>query len=838
MAKSMLRNNFKARLIVPVALALLLMSFTAVIFIVVMQRSNNVALNTEIKQSFTEVSANIKKDLLGLSSNMENDLNGMRQSISSSLEKATSESLQKTGASVQENLQLLREQSGQNVLQLLSLMATNAVIAKDFASLNSYVRSAHNNPELVFIFYRDKEQKPLTRYLHRKNEKLKSYLPEKGRPDIDKIIESADADPNVLVLKQDILSEGDKIGSVTLAIDMTQAITQASAMNRQFDDLVANNGERVNVILDEEAKAINQDLQKAIADAQQTIDANGEKTVTDVTAVSENLSRRVRNFFTLGSIAGLLLVLSILMLNARSILRLLGGEPAKMVDLAQQIAKGNLTQKNTQPSIAGSLQAALQEMSENLRHLIGEIVRDSRSLNITSNELAIAAEDMTGGAEQSATKANTVAAATEEMSANMGSVTMASEQAAQNVNIVATAMEEMTAAVREIAGNTEKARTMTRDAVTYAKSSSDKVNNLGSAANEISKITEVITEISEQTNLLALNATIEAARAGEAGKGFAVVANEIKELAKQTAEATYEIKSKIDSIQSSTDDTVKEITEISSVINSVNEIVSTIAAAVEQQSATAGDISENVNEAANGISEVNENVSQASSVAGEIARDIADVSQVSQEARMGSQRLQESSERLKEIAKSITQETAHFNIGDGSPQVPSKKGSVPSAKKAVAAPQPASSKPAPPSKPAGAGRPQLRWNQSLSVGISSIDDQHKTLVNLINELYSHMQSGSEKEATAATLDQLIQYTANHFKYEEENFDRHNYPDTKQHKEIHKKLVARVLQFQEEFNQGKADVSVELMDFLKDWLINHIKKVDKQYGPYLQSKGMV
>lgn len=93
-----------------------------------------------------------------------------------------------------------------------------------------------------------------------------------------------------------------------------------------------------------------------------------------------------------------------------------------------------------------------------------------------------------------------------------------------------------------------------------------------------------ITEISEQTNLLALNATIEAARAGEAGKGFAVVANEIKELARQTADATSEIKEQIEGIQGSTSGTVSEIDEILKVINDVNEIVSNIATAVEEQS--------------------------------------------------------------------------------------------------------------------------------------------------------------------------------------------------------------------------------------------------------------
>jgi len=104
------------------------------------------------------------------------------------------------------------------------------------------------------------------------------------------------------------------------------------------------------------------------------------------------------------------------------------------------------------------------------------------------------------------------------------------------------------------------------------------------SAHAISKVTETITEISEQTNLLALNATIEAARAGEAGKGFAVVANEIKELAKQTNEATLDIKTKIEDVQVATDNTVADIEEISKVINNVNEIVVTITMAVGEQS--------------------------------------------------------------------------------------------------------------------------------------------------------------------------------------------------------------------------------------------------------------
>ncbi len=176
----------------------------------------------------------------------------------------------------------------------------------------------------------------------------------------------------------------------------------------------------------------------------------------------------------------------------------------------------------------------------------------------SSEELTAVSQQMAGNAEETATQANVVSAA--------------SEQVSRNVSSVASASEEMQASIREIAKNANESARVAKNAVSVAHSTNETVKKLGESSQEIGNVIKVITSIAQQTNLLALNATIEAARAGEAGKGFAVVANEVKELAKQTAKATEDIGQKIEAIQGDTKGAVKAIEEIGTIINQINDI--------------------------------------------------------------------------------------------------------------------------------------------------------------------------------------------------------------------------------------------------------------------------
>jgi methyl-accepting chemotaxis protein len=310
----------------------------------------------------------------------------------------------------------------------------------------------------------------------------------------------------------------------------------------------------------------------------------------------------------------------------------------------------------------GQLTNSLGAMVMKSKEMIEDIVASSTTLKEASGNLLDVSEQMVDNAETTTKIADDTSGNAIKASSNMDSIAAAMEQSATNLEIIASASEEMGSTIKEIAENSSKASTTTANAVARAQKSHEAIKSLGKAAESIGKITETITEISEQTNLLALNATIEAARAGESGKGFAVVANEIKELAKETAAATGQIKAAIDGIQTQTIETVVDIEEITKIISEVNDIVTSIVTAVEEQAVTTNEIARNVSQASMGINEINENVATSSSLTTSMAEGVGHVREKSMAVKTNSEQIRTSAADLSDLSEKLTDFVSRFRI--------------------------------------------------------------------------------------------------------------------------------------------------------------------------------
>lgn len=454
----------------------------------------------------------------------------------------------------------------------------------------------------------------------------------------------------MVTVSQAVLKDGKKVGVVGLDLDFSIISKQISDIKIGETGYVFALFKDGTTLIHKDPKLIGQNLAEKLGFIKQMIELKNGLLEYDFKGAKFSVVRTLKDYpWTLGGgtfyseikkplialrnfnlIMGavtLVVVLIGIFFMTRSITGPLSRINLNMEDIAE--GEGDLTRRLdvTSRDEIGALAKSFNLFVEKLNRIIGSIAQNSVKLGGASNDMHRISKEMTEGTTMMSSTSDSVAAAAEEMSSNMTSVSAAIEQSSTNLSMVSAAVEEMTSTINEIAQNTEKTSLSSQQAVSRTKTASDNIDKLNKSAKEIGNVVETINDISEQTNLLALNATIEAARAGEAGKGFAVVANEIKDLARQTAKATLEIKEKIGNIQTSTQMTISEIEAVATDINSVNEMIDNVASAVEEQSVTTKEISSNIGQAARGIQEVTENVTQSSSVAGEIANDIAHLNQ-------------------------------------------------------------------------------------------------------------------------------------------------------------------------------------------------------------------
>ncbi|MEO5365733.1 MAG: methyl-accepting chemotaxis protein [Magnetococcus sp. WYHC-3] len=320
---------------------------------------------------------------------------------------------------------------------------------------------------------------------------------------------------------------------------------------------------------------------------------------------------------------------------AESLSRLVGEVRERMAQLAEASAtlqgvSGNLSDSSTAMSTqARQVAAASVEMSAAMEG----IAQATGELNQGMDQVARQAEDMShnmstisAAAEEASVNLATVASATEQATTNISHVNDAAQRTGDNVGTVAHAVEEISMSISGIRERCAVAARESEQAAGHATSSFEVMQKLDRSAMEIGEVIKTIKDIADQTNMLALNASIEAAGAGEAGKGFAVVANEVKDLARQTTEATKTIATQVGTIQADSRSASEATRQVSETIRLLQGSNGSILESVEEQSHTMTEIARSMEAVTRETREVTQRVAEANQGTQEVARSVVEIS--------------------------------------------------------------------------------------------------------------------------------------------------------------------------------------------------------------------
>lgn len=431
----------------------------------------------------------------------------------------------------------------------------------------------------------------------------------------------------------------------------------------------------------------------------------------------------------------------------------------------------------------GKLAQSFERMVGNLREMIGTLADSSAQVSQSSAEMQANAVSMADGAEQVAIQAITVATASEEMSATSGDI-------AQNCQMAAEGAERANQAAEHGTEVVAKSISVMHRIAERVQSSAQTVEKLGKRSDEIGAIVGTIEDIADQTNLLALNAAIEAARAGEQGRGFAVVADEVRALAERTTKATREIGQMIKAIQQETR------TAVSAMEDGVHEVEQGTEEATRSGEALRN-IQDEINSLHMQVQQIATAAEEQTATTSEISSNIHNITEVAQNTVEGARKTSGAAQHLSRLSTELEKLVGQFKLS--------------------------------------ASGKLINWSRSYSVGVKQMDDEHKRLIDIINNLYAAMRGGRSRDAIGTILDELIDYTKTHFGREEKIMQEIGYSGFDEQKREHIALIKQVEEIQSKYRAGNA-LGQEVMAFLKSWLINHIQGLDKKYGPTMNKKG--
>jgi len=589
-------------------------------------------------------------DLLG--SNVEKLLSQLGNKAAETVSISTTNALSQEEIILEKQMDSMLINRAKALGALLDKIAGPFIEMQEETKLAQYSEAAAGTDGIVYALLFNKKDKPLPGYIDLTNKyNIKWMKTGKETNVYHRIVKQSKKDQDILVYEQEVQYFGSPVGLLVIAMNKSKMRKEIKKLSGRFNVLKQNNSQTIKRAIgkgsNEVVKAIKENLEKV--NAKNLLSVKETETLLGIT--SREVGAKIQIFIlTIGSICCVIIFIFTAIFMRYIIINPINNVAAGLKDAAQ--GKGDLTKRLgiKRADEIGRLAGWFDAFLERLNDIIVDIRDNSEVVSVSSEQVATIAKEMSETGNGLSGKAKIVATASKKMSSNMESVAAASEEISNNVSMVTDSAGQMKTILDDVMEKCTRAGTTSGKASVQVQAATDRVNRLGNAAKKINKVTEAITDIAEQTNLLALNATIEAARAGEAGKGFAVVASEIKELALQTQQATKDIKGNVSEIQTTTDNTITEVSNISKVILEVSDIIDAISSAMQEQSDITSEVVGNIDQASSGLLEVNENVSQASQVSSKVAADISEVNNNAEDISIKSSTLQKNSKELSELS--------------------------------------------------------------------------------------------------------------------------------------------------------------------------------------------
>jgi len=338
----------------------------------------------------------------------------------------------------------------------------------------------------------------------------------------------------------------------------------------------------------------------------------------------------------------------------------------KMLDISTDMAVNSKelnNQTSTVSAVTEEFSAGMTQSAESLSTAsthISAVASSIEEINSTISTVAAAAEETSTRVDQSSVLVENIRSSIVKASGSVKLVSGAFNSVAENV-------DEINKSIFVVSEHSVSVQNKMSNANEKASNTNEIIRRLEAASKQIGKIVNVISDIADQTNMLALNAAIEAAGAGEAGKGFMVVANEVKELAKQTADATDEIAAQIENMQKNVPEAVGAVSEITTFINAMTEYINSFAQEMSQQEKRSNLITEEsaaaarrMNEIADEINSISENAQSVTKTVidsakgvNEIAKSTAELVIATQEIAMNSERASNNINEINRTAKEM-----------------------------------------------------------------------------------------------------------------------------------------------------------------------------------------